>query len=88
MLLKSVNHFPKFTKHFLSNENHFSVDHYFRPYQTPKNAEIIFQKPFYAETNGALALALNQSWHRAWVLMKLGYSVIFCLILTIIFPFF
>jgi hypothetical protein len=53
-LLKSVNHFPKFTKHFLSNRNHFSVDYYFRPYQTPENAEIIFQKSFYVETNGAL----------------------------------
>jgi len=28
---KSVNHFPKFIKHFWSNGNHFSVDHYFRP---------------------------------------------------------
>jgi hypothetical protein len=53
-LLKSVNHFPKFTKYFWSNINHFPVDYYFRPYQTPKNAEIIFQKSFYAETNGAL----------------------------------
>jgi hypothetical protein len=51
--LKSVNHFPKFTKHFLSNENHFLVGHYFRPYQTSENAEIIFQKLFYAETNRA-----------------------------------
>jgi hypothetical protein len=32
------------------------VDHYFRPYQTPENTETIFQKSFYAETNGALAL--------------------------------
>jgi hypothetical protein len=53
-LLKSVNHFPKFIKHFLSNGNHFSVDHYFRPYQTPENTKTIFQKLFYAETNGAL----------------------------------
>jgi hypothetical protein len=30
------------------------VDCYFRPNQTPKNVEIIFQKSFYAETNGAL----------------------------------
>jgi len=37
----------------LSNINHFSVDHYFSPYQIPKNVEIIFQKLFYAETNGA-----------------------------------
>jgi len=54
MLLKSVNHFSKFIKHFLSNRNHFSVDHYFRPYLTPENIETIFQKSFYAETNGAL----------------------------------
>jgi hypothetical protein len=54
MLLKSVNHFPKFTKHFLSNRNHFLVDYYFCPYQTAENAKIIFQKSFYAETNGAL----------------------------------
>jgi hypothetical protein len=40
-------------KSFWSNRNQFTVDHYFRPYQTPKNAEIIFQKSFYAETNGA-----------------------------------
>jgi hypothetical protein len=53
-LLKSVNHFLKFTKHFWSNRNHFPVDYYFRPYQTPENAEVIFQKSFYAETNGAL----------------------------------
>jgi hypothetical protein len=37
-----IDHFPKFTKHFWSNRNHFPVDYYFRPYQTPKNAEIIF----------------------------------------------
>jgi hypothetical protein len=60
-LLKSVNHFLKFTKQFLSNRNHFSVDYYFRPYQTPKNNEIIFQKSFYAETNGALVLFLFDS---------------------------
>jgi hypothetical protein len=53
MLLKSVNHFSKFTKHFLSNGNHFTVDYYFFPHQTPEDAEIIFQKPFYAKTNGA-----------------------------------
>jgi hypothetical protein len=35
------------------------VDHYFRPNQTPKNAEIIFQKLFYAETNGALNLQIT-----------------------------
>jgi hypothetical protein len=28
--------------YFLSNINHFSVDYYFRPYQIPENAEIIF----------------------------------------------
>jgi hypothetical protein len=39
--------------HFWSNRNHFPVDYYFRPYQTPENTEIIFQKSFYAETNGA-----------------------------------
>jgi hypothetical protein len=39
--------------HFWSNRNHFPVDYYFRPHQTPENAEIIFQKSFYAETNGA-----------------------------------
>jgi hypothetical protein len=52
--LKSVNHFPNFTKHFLSNINYFPVDYYFCPYQTLENAQIIFQKSFYAETNGAL----------------------------------
>jgi hypothetical protein len=52
--MKSVNHFPKFFKHFLSNENYFPVDYYFYFYQTLKNVEIIFQKSFYAETNGAL----------------------------------
>jgi hypothetical protein len=30
-----------------------SVDHYFRSYQIPENVESIFQKTFYAETNGA-----------------------------------
>jgi len=25
----------------LSNINHFSIDYYFHPYQTPENAEII-----------------------------------------------
>lgn len=35
------------------------VDHYFRPNQTPENAEIIFQKSFYAETNGALDLNIS-----------------------------
>jgi len=43
----------KFTKHFWSNENHFSVDQYFCPYQTSKNAKIIFHKLFYIKTNGA-----------------------------------
>jgi hypothetical protein len=52
-LLKNVNHFSKFIKHFWSNGNHFSIDHYFRPYQTPKNTETIFQKSFYAEKKGA-----------------------------------
>jgi hypothetical protein len=44
MLLKIVNHFPKFTKHFLSNKNHFSANYYFRPYQTLKNVEIILRR--------------------------------------------
>jgi hypothetical protein len=52
--MKSANHFPKFFKHFLSNKNYFPVDYYFHFYQTLENAEIIFQKSFYAETNGAL----------------------------------
>jgi hypothetical protein len=43
----------KFTKYFLSNENYFTVDYYFCPYQTPKNIKIIFQKLFYAKTNKA-----------------------------------
>jgi hypothetical protein len=51
-LLKGVNYFPKFTKHFFSNENNFTVDYYFCLHQTPKNTIIIFHKPFYAETNG------------------------------------
>jgi len=34
-------HFLKFIKHFWSNRNHFSVDYYFRPYQTLENAKII-----------------------------------------------
>jgi hypothetical protein len=34
--------FQNLLKHFWSNENHFPVEHYFRPYQTPKNIEIIF----------------------------------------------
>jgi len=50
-VFKIVNHFSKFTKHFLSNENHFSVNYYFRPHQTLKNAKIIFQKLFHTETN-------------------------------------
>jgi hypothetical protein len=29
------------------------VNHYFRPHQTPENAENIFKKTFYAETNEA-----------------------------------
>jgi hypothetical protein len=28
----------------LSNRNHFPVDYYFRPYQTPKNTEIILRR--------------------------------------------
>jgi hypothetical protein len=44
--------FLKFTKHFLSNGNHFSVDYYFCSHQIPKNT-IIFQKSFYAKTNRA-----------------------------------
>jgi hypothetical protein len=54
MLLKSVNHFSKFTKYFWSNKNYFPIDYYFCPYQRPKNVEIIFQKSFNAETNEAL----------------------------------
>jgi hypothetical protein len=57
MLLKSLNHFSKFTKHFWSNRNYFPVDYYFHPYQIPKNTEIIFQKSFYAEANGTLIKA-------------------------------
>jgi hypothetical protein len=55
-----IGHCPKFTKHFWSNINYFPVDYYFRPYQTPENAEIIFHKSFYAKTNAALvAVPLN-----------------------------
>lgn len=48
------SHFLKFTKFFWSNGNHFSIDYYFRPLQTLENAKIIFQKPFYIETNEVL----------------------------------
>jgi hypothetical protein len=58
-MIYAFNHFSKFTKRFWSNRNHFTVDYYLCPYQTPKNAEIIFQKPFYGETNGELDYKLE-----------------------------
>jgi hypothetical protein len=32
----------KFTKHFLSNKNYFSIDYYFHPHQTRKKIKINF----------------------------------------------
>jgi hypothetical protein len=52
-VLKIVNRFPKIKEAFTVKTKMIFVDHYFRPNQTPENAEIIFQKSFYAETNGA-----------------------------------
>jgi len=49
--VKSVNHFSKFTNHFWSNINYFSIDYYFRLNQTLKNIKIIFKKLFYVKTN-------------------------------------
>jgi hypothetical protein len=54
--LKNINDFSKFTKHFLSNKNHFSIGYYFCPHQTPENIKIIFQKLFYSETNITLLI--------------------------------
>jgi hypothetical protein len=53
-VLKIVNRFPKIKEDFTVKPKMIFVDCYFRPNQTLKNAEIIFQKSFYAETNGAL----------------------------------
>jgi hypothetical protein len=36
-----------------------SVNHYFRPHQTLKNAKNIFLKIFYAETNEAMSPKLS-----------------------------
>jgi hypothetical protein len=41
-LEKMTYAFSKFTKYFLSNENYFQVDYYFRPHQIPENVENIF----------------------------------------------
>jgi hypothetical protein len=43
-LENDLNIFSKFTKQFWSNENHFSVDYYFRSYQTQKNTKIILRQ--------------------------------------------
>jgi hypothetical protein len=43
-LLKCVNNFSKFTKHFLSNENYFKLTIIFRPHQTPENVENILRR--------------------------------------------
>jgi len=40
---KKRKSFSEIYKYFWSNRNHFPVNYYFRPYQTPENAEIIFQ---------------------------------------------
>jgi len=53
-VLKIVNRFPKIKETFTVKSKMIFVDHYFRPYQTSKNVEIIFQKSFYSETNGTL----------------------------------
>jgi hypothetical protein len=50
--MKRLN-FPKFKVAFTVKLKMISIDHYFRLNQTPKNTENIFQKTFYAETNGA-----------------------------------
>jgi hypothetical protein len=52
-VLKTINSFSKIKEAFTVKQKIISVDYYFRPYQTQKNAENIFQKMFYAETNGA-----------------------------------
>jgi hypothetical protein len=52
-VLKIVNRFPKIKEAFTVKPKMIFVDCYFHPNQTPENAEIIFQKSFYAKTNGA-----------------------------------
>jgi hypothetical protein len=54
MVFKTVNRFPKIKEAFTVKLKMIFVDYYFCPHQTPDNAEIIFYKTFYAETNGAL----------------------------------
>jgi hypothetical protein len=49
-----INHFPKIKEAFMVKPKMIFIDHYFCPNQTPKNAENVFQKIFYAKTNGAL----------------------------------
>jgi hypothetical protein len=51
------------------NRNHFTVDYYFCLYQTSKNVEIIFHKPFYVEANGALVL--NSNLRRSILYLKI-----------------
>jgi hypothetical protein len=52
-VLKTINCFPKIKEAFTVKLKIIFVDYYFRGYQTLKNAENIFQKTSYAETNGA-----------------------------------
>jgi hypothetical protein len=51
---RTVNRFPKIKEAYIVKLKMIFVNHYFRPYETPKNAENIFKKTFYAETNRAL----------------------------------
>jgi hypothetical protein len=58
-VLKTVNYFSKIKEAFRVKLKMIFVDHYFYTHQTPKIIEIIFQKTFYAETNGAVVLFTN-----------------------------
>jgi hypothetical protein len=53
-VFKTVNYFSKIKEAFTAKLKIISFNHYFHPYQTPKNAKNIFQKTFYTETNRAL----------------------------------
>jgi len=58
---KTVNRFSKIKEVFTVKLKMIFVDHYICSHQTPKNIKNIFQKIFYAETNGTIQIPFNFS---------------------------
>jgi hypothetical protein len=54
-VLKIVNRFSKIKEAFTVKLKMIFIDHYFRPHQTPKNAENIFKKTFTSDSSSQIS---------------------------------